>query len=111
MLVTALNASVVVLLIIGIGLYTYGYLRREATDAETKVILMLSFFLILWAVFTYLLASGLYSDEIRWSMNPGVRALTIWDYMEYWTWGLKAISWIGSGLLLAVTSLVKMHAR
>jgi hypothetical protein len=106
---TASNASVVGLLIIGIALYIYGYLRREATDAEAKMILLLSLFLIPWAVFTYLLASGFYSDLIRWSMNPGVRALTVWDYMEYWTWELKAILWIGTGLLLIVTSLAKMH--
>jgi hypothetical protein len=27
--------------------------------------------------------------------------------MEYWTWELKAILWIGTGLLLAVTSVMK----
>lgn len=108
--VAASNASVVVLLIIGIALYIYGYLRREATDAEAKVILLFSFFLIPWGVFTYLSASGLYISDIVWSMNPGVRALTIWDYMEYWTWELKGILWIATGLLLIVTSPVKMHA-
>jgi hypothetical protein len=109
-MVTASNASVVVLLIMGIALYIYGYLRREATDAEAKVILLFSFSLVPWAVFTYLFASGLQSDAIVRSMNLGMRVLTIWDYMEYWTWELKAILWIGTGLLLIVTSLVKMQA-
>ncbi len=110
MLTTELNASIVALLIIGIALYMYGYLRREATDAEAKVTLLIGFFLILWGVFTYLIASGFYNDAIVGSMNPGVRALTMWDYMEYWTWELKGILGIGTGLLLAVTSLTKMYA-
>jgi hypothetical protein len=109
MLVTALHTSIVALLIIGIALYIYGYLKREATDAEAKVILLFSFFLIPWGVFTYLFALGFYSDLVDWSMNPGVRALTIWDYMEYWAWELKGILWIGIGLLLMLTSFVKMH--
>jgi hypothetical protein len=110
MLITELNASIVALLIIGIALYMYGYLRREARDAEAKVTLLISFFLILWGVFTYLIASGFYNDLIVRSMNPGTRALTIWDYMEYWTWELKGILGTGTGLLLAVTSLTKMYA-
>jgi len=43
-------------------------------------------------------------------MNPVMRVLTIWDYLEFWTWELKGILWIGTALLLIVTSLVKMHA-
>lgn len=111
MVLTAWNSSIVILLIIGIALYMYGYLRRETVGPEAKVILLFSVFLVLWGVLTYLFASGFYKDLIDWSMNPGMRALTIWDYMEYWTWELKAILWIGSGLLLAATSLVKMHSR
>ncbi len=109
MLVTGSHTSVTALLIIGITLYMYGYLKREATDAEAKMILLFSFFLILWGVLTYLFASGFYSNLIDWSTNPGVRALTIWDYMEYWTWELKGILWIGTGLLLIVTSSVKIY--
>jgi hypothetical protein len=107
---TAWNISIVVLWIIGIALYIDGYVRKETTDAEAKVILLFSGLLIPWGVFTYLFVSGFYSDLIDWSMNPGVRALTVWDYMEYWTWELKAILWIGTGLLLIVTSLVKISA-
>ena len=43
---TAWNVSILVLWIIGIALCIYGYVRREATDAEAKVILLFSFFLI-----------------------------------------------------------------
>ena len=110
-MLTAWNVSIMVLWIIGIALYIYGYVRREATDTEAKVILLFSFFLVPWGVLTYLWASGLYSATVFRTMNPGMTALTGWDYMEFWTWELKAILWIGSGLLLAVTSLMKMHAR
>jgi hypothetical protein len=108
---TAWNVSVVVLCIIGMALYIYGYVRREATDAEAKVILLFSLLFIPWGVFTCLFASGMLSDAIVRSMNPGMRALTIWDYMEIWTWELKTVSWLGTGLLLVVTSITKMHAR
>jgi cbb3-type cytochrome oxidase subunit 3 len=108
---TAWNVSIFALCIIGLSLYTYGYARREATDVEAKVILLFSFLLIPWALLTYLFASGLFSATVVRIMNPGMSALTVWDYLEYWTWELKAISWISSGLLLIVTSLVKMHAR
>jgi hypothetical protein len=105
---TAWNVLIVVLLIIGIAFYIHGYVRRETTDAEAKVILLFSFFLIPWGVFTYYFVSGLYSAAVFRIMNPGMSALTIWDYMEYWTWELKAILWIGTGLLLIVTSLLKI---
>jgi hypothetical protein len=95
-----------ILCIIAAAMYMYGYMRGGATDTERKVILLFSFFLVLWGVLTYLFASGFYRDLIDWSMNPGVRALTVWDHLEYWTWELKGILWIGTGLLLIVTSLL-----
>jgi hypothetical protein len=111
MLRTACNLSIMILCIIATAMYMYGYMRGEATDTERKGILLFSCLLILWAVVTYLVASGFYLDLIDWSKNPGVRALTIWDYMEYWTWELKAILWICTGLLLIVTSLMKRTLR
>jgi hypothetical protein len=105
------NVSIVALCITGIALYIYGYERREARVTEAKLILLLSLFLIPWGVLTYLFASGLLNAEIVRSMNPGMGALTVWDYMEIWTWELKAVLWIGTGLLLAVTSLMKMHSH
>lgn len=109
MLFTVLHVSIMVLLIIGIVLYVHGYMKREATDSEVRVILPFSVFLVMWGVIVCLFASGFYRDLIDWSMNPGVRALTIWDYAEYWMWGLKAILWIGTGLLLIGTSLLKIQ--
>jgi hypothetical protein len=108
MLLTAWNVSIMILWTTGIALYMYGYVRREATDTERKIILLFSLFLVAWAVLTYLVAAGFYLDLIDWSKNPGVRTLTIWDHMEYWTWELKGILWIGTGLLLIVTSLLKI---
>jgi succinate-acetate transporter protein len=106
----AWNALMMVLLIIGIALYTYGYMRREATGVRVRVILI-GFFLILWGVFTYLIATGFLSGAISRSMNPEMSALTIWDYISYWTWEIKGIFGIGTGVLLITTSLLKRHAQ
>jgi hypothetical protein len=108
LLITGWNVSIMVLWIIAIALYMHGYLRQGVTDAQAKVILLFSFILIPWAVFTYFIASGFILDMIDRSMHPGMMALTIWDYIPYWTWELKAIVWIGTGLLLIVTSLLKI---
>jgi hypothetical protein len=122
---TAWNVSILVIWIIGMALYLYGYVRREATDAEATVILLFSFLLIPWAVFTYLFASELYNATViriinpgTGELNPGMSPLTMWDHLEYSTWELKAIVWIASGFVLIATSLLKivtsrlkMHSR
>lgn len=107
MQLTAWNVSIIAVLAIGIAMYLYGYLK-QGNKHRSKATLLFSFLLILWGALTYIIASGWYSDEISWSMNPGVRALTIWDNMQYWTWELKAILWIGTGLLLIVTSALRI---
>jgi hypothetical protein len=104
---TAWNVLIVTLLIIGIALYMYGYLKREATGTRARVILI-GFILILWGVFTYLVATGFLSDAISRSMYPEMRALTIWDYVSYWMWEMKGIFGIGTGLLLITTSILKI---
>jgi hypothetical protein len=109
-MLTAWNILIMVLWIIGISLYTYGYVRGEATGAEARMILLFGFFFIPWGLFTYLFASGLRIATIFRSMNPGMSGLTIWDYLEFWVWELKGILWIGTGLLLIVTSLVEVQA-
>jgi hypothetical protein len=106
----AWNLSILVIWIIGMALYLYGYVRRETTVAEAKMILLFSILLILWAVFTYLFASGLYTASVIRSMAPGLAQLTFWDYVGYWIWEFKVIVWIGSGLLLIATSLAKMRS-
>jgi hypothetical protein len=84
-----------VLLIIGITLYMYGYLRREAQPPRVGVI-FLSLFVILWGVFTYFVAAS---------------ALTAWDFVGFWIWEIKGILGIGTGPLLFITSLLKRHAQ
>jgi len=106
---TTWNISILAIWIIGLTLYIHGYVRRETTVEEAKMILLLSVLLIPWAWLTYLFASGLLSDALFRAMQPEMSPLTAWDYLEYWTWELKAIFWIGSGLLLTATSLVKMY--
>jgi hypothetical protein len=111
MTLTAWNTAIVTLLVIGIALYAYGYLKREATRSEAKLLFTSSFFFILWGALTYFFASGLYTATVDRGLNPGMRLSTIWDYMEFWTWQLKAILWIGSGFLFAATSLIKIRAH
>jgi hypothetical protein len=104
--------STIALLTIGVALYLYGYLKREATNAdEVTLILGFSFILIFWGGLNYLLASGILADQIWRSTNPGVLALTIWDYLRYWVWELNAILWVGAGSMLIVTSLLKIRNR
>jgi hypothetical protein len=107
---SAWNLSILVIWTIGITLYLNGYLRRETTVADAKMILLFSILLIPWAVLTYLFASGLYTATVVRVMNPGFSPLTLWDRLEFWTWEFKAIVWIGSGLLLMATSLAKMRS-
>jgi len=104
------NVSVAVLLTIGIALYVYGYLRREAQPSRAEVI-FLSLFVILWGVFTYLVATWLLTDAVNRSMNPGMRALTIWDHARFWTWEMKGLFGIGTGLLLIITLPLKRNAQ
>ncbi|HVP92563.1 MAG TPA: hypothetical protein VMS94_02340 [Acidobacteriota bacterium] len=106
----AWNASIVILAIIGVALYMYGYLRREATYETISEVITLSIVLITWGVFTYFIGPlilGIYTfPDTLWE----TRALTTWDYISYWMWELKAILGIGIGLLLIPTLLLKRHA-
>lgn len=104
------NISIIALLTTGIALYLYGYLKREATTVEATKSALLGFILILWGALTYLAAAIILSDQINRSMNGAV-ALTIWDYMEFWLWELKAIFWVGTGIMLIATSLLQIRAR
>lgn len=103
------HVSIIVLLTIGIALYLSGYFKREATKAEAKKSLLLGFILIMWGAFTFFAAAFILADLIDRSMNPGVGALTTWDYLKYWVWELKAIFWVGTGFLLIITSLVQIR--
>jgi hypothetical protein len=55
---TTWNLSILVIWIIGMTIYLYGYVRRETTVADAKMILLFSILLIPWAVFTYLSVVG-----------------------------------------------------
>lgn len=50
---TGWSISIVALLAIGIVLYLYGYLKRQATNDEAENIMFFSLFLIIWGVLTY----------------------------------------------------------
>jgi len=107
---TVSNVSIVVLLIIGIALYMYGYVRREAQPSR-RIVIFLFFGLLVWGVFTYIVAMLFLGMAVDRSMNPEMRALTNCDYISYWVWEIKGIFGIGTGVLLATTSLLKRHAQ
>jgi hypothetical protein len=59
---------------------------------------------MMWGIFTILFATCFYYGELLpWSMEPGVRALTVWDHLEYATWGLTGFLGGLSGLLFLVS--------
>jgi ABC-type nickel/cobalt efflux system permease component RcnA len=105
----AWHTSIVAVVVAGLALLGYGYRKRQIESKKMKIILVVNVLLVLWGVFVLWFASVLYSDLIRWSADHG--ALLFSDYLEYWTWGLKAVLWIGSGLLLTVTSLKEIVTR
>jgi membrane protein implicated in regulation of membrane protease activity len=73
---TAWNVLIVILAIIGIALYMYGYLRREATDETISEVITLSIFLVVWGVFTYFIGQRILSTYIL-PTDVEMRALTI----------------------------------
>ena len=108
---TIWSVSIILILAVGISLYVYGYLKQQGTVNEEKAILILGLLLASWGVFTDLIASAFLSDMILWSMNPDVRALTILDYLQYWTWEAKATVWIGTAIMLIVTSITRIRSH
>ncbi|HML03131.1 MAG TPA: hypothetical protein VK487_07130 [Candidatus Bathyarchaeia archaeon] len=97
------NVSIMALLIIGIALNMRRYLRRELQPSRGEVI-PISLFAILWGAFTYF-AATIYPSFL--SLQP----LPFWVYTEFWIWQIKGIFGMGTGVLLATTSLLKRHAQ
>lgn len=108
MLLTVWNTIVITFLISGLALYTHGYMKREATKGEAILNFVFSFFLMFWGTLSYIIASGLYGETISRGMNPQMTPLTIWDQAQYWTWELKGLLWVASGLVLTATSFVAL---
>jgi len=102
---TGISMVVIAALIIGVGLYVFGYKKQEMKWEEPVIILILSVPLILWGVLVTLVTVGFYCDLIEWSEMPETRGLTIWDHMDYAFWALTGVLWMFAGLLLIVTSL------
>jgi hypothetical protein len=102
---TGISMVVIAALVIGVGLYVFGYKKQEMKWEEPVTILILSVPLILWGLFVTLATLGFYRDLLEWSEMPETRGLTIWDHMEYAFGALTGVLWIFSGLLLIATSL------
>jgi hypothetical protein len=59
---------------------------------------------MMWGIFTILFATFFYYGELLpWSMELGVRPLTVWDHLEYATWGLTGFLGGLSGLLFLLS--------
>ena len=96
---TGLHTLVIIPLVSGMILYLVGYKKREVNLQEVKVTFILGIPLVLWGLYMSMWAIFFYNDMLEWSMNPGVRELTIMDHLEYATWGLMGFLWIASGLM------------
>jgi hypothetical protein len=86
-----------VIWIIAMVLYLYGYFRGETTVHEAKWLLVFSGLLIPWSM--------LIVNVVPWINDDG----PVLDNLAIWIWEFKEIFWIGSGLLLIVTSCVKIR--
>jgi|GEM_PF-7008472 len=85
-----------VIWIVAMVSYLYGYFRRETTVHEAKWLVIFNCLLIPWSVLIY---NGL---PLINSDGP------VLDNLAMWIWETKEIFWIGSGLLLIATSYVKI---
>jgi hypothetical protein len=101
---TGVNAAVNAVQIWGLLLYVAGY-RWEtdqlARSVDTRLAAWLLFgwgLAVSWFMYTF------YQQEvIRWSLEPGVRALIVWDHLEFATWILKGVLWIVAGGVIGAT--------
>lgn len=104
---TSINIAVAILIISGLALYVYGYVRRQITDRDTGPALLIGITLIFWGVFVAMFALGVYNELMEWSHQPEVRELTSWDYLQYISWILKATLWSASGFIFVATVIMQ----
>ena len=96
---TELNLSIIAIQLVGLALYCIGRRRGETKSKRFPFIFGWSGVLIVWGTVAIAATAFFYYGELLpWSLEPGVRALTIWDHLQHLTWGLKGSLWIVSGL-------------
>jgi len=84
-----------------------GYKKKEMEAKKLPFLKLFTILLILWGFLVSWFAIGFYYvDVIPWSMEYGVRKLTVWDHLMFATWALKGILWIASGLVFTITSYI-----
>jgi hypothetical protein len=93
----------------GIILYMIGYKRRELEDFP--LLLVSGILLTLWGAFASFLVLGFYNHFMWWITQPGRRAITIWDNLQYATWGLEGLLWIASGITIIATDIHERMAQ
>jgi len=109
---TGVHTLVIGIQVCGIILYLVGCKKEKVESKQVPFIVIFSILLILWGYFVSRFFFEFYEDEvIAWSMEPGVRELTIWDHLQFATWILKGLLWIASGLIFIVTSLIPKGSK
>ena len=84
----------------GLILYFASSKKDYWTPRRSRLTIGLSIIIMVWGMFNVLFAAFFYYGELLpWSMEPGVRALTMWDQLEHATWGLTGFLGALSGLL------------
>lgn len=102
-LYTLVQVSVICIQMLGLALCLIGIRRKEHIPFNT----LLNVFLALWGIFTIAVAIVFYSMTLQWSSQPGVRSLTVWDYLEYATWAVKGLLWVLAGIIFEVKTILK----
>lgn len=95
------NVSIMALEASGILLYFIGYKRKEKEDFP--LLLVSGLLLILWGLLASFFIYLFYMDFLEWANQPSVRAIIVWDNLEYATWEIKGFLWIVAGLMFTVS--------
>lgn len=103
MIQTEVNMSIIGVQMFGLILCLLGIKKGEVLRDFKVSNILLNILLILWGALVIFWFWGMYCMVLDWSRLPGVRNLTIWDYMEYATFMIEGLLWIASGIILIVT--------
>jgi len=106
-LFTLIQLLLISIQVLGLVFCFVGFKRNEPISTSMFKIVCLSLLLALWGVLTIFLALGFYSDLMWWSHQPEVRSLTIWDHLEFLTWGFKGSVWIFAAIILPIMTFIR----
>ena len=102
---TGANAAVNGVQVWGLLLYVAGYQWEKDKLARSVGTRLAAWLLFGWGLAVSWFMYTVYQQEvIQWSLEPGVRALIIWDHLEFATWILKGVLWMIAGAVIGVTA-------